>query len=269
MKLLAPWIALLFALPALADMQVYRPLHRAGEDLVPLVEAALGPEGSVAVDGNTGALVMIGSAGAIAQALKLLAVQDRALRTVFIEHETRTLRDLEASGQRVAWSVGDGPLRVGNVESSRSGVSLQMGERRDARSGSHGSALRVLEGEWGRISQGSEVLLPIGSARYPGAVRVAADSGLEVRPRILGDGRVRLDLRPFEAKLHPGGVVSQQSATTTLVVVPGRPAVVGGIGRSASGSTSTLGGGGARGDARDESLLVVRVTLDEDPPAAE
>jgi type II secretory pathway component HofQ len=266
-KLLALWIALVFAVPALADVEVYRPLHRAGADLVPLVEAALGPEGSVAVDGNTGALVMVGSAAAIAQALELLAVQDRPLRTVFIEHETRTLRDLEASGQRVVWSVGGGSLRVGNVESTGSGASLRLGGRNDSRASHHGSALRVLEGEWGRISQGSEVLLPIGSARHPDAVRVAADSGLEVRPRILGDGRVRLDLRPFQARLRPGGAVAQRRATTTLVVTPGRPAVVGGIGRSGAGSTSALGGGSTRGAAHEDTLLVVWVTLDEDPSA--
>ena len=58
-------MAVLFAVPALADMEVYRPRHRTGEDLRPLVEAALGPQGSVAVDGNTGSLVMIGSAPAV------------------------------------------------------------------------------------------------------------------------------------------------------------------------------------------------------------
>jgi len=268
-KLLALCIALVLAAPARADMEVYHPRHRAGEDLVALVEAALGPEGSVAIDGNTGALVMIGSAAAVAQALELLALQDRPLRTVYIEHETSTLRALEASGHRVAWSVGGDSLRVGNVESAEPGASLVLGGRSGSATGRHASALRVLEGEWGRISQGSEVLLPIGSRRYPDAVRVAADSGLEVRPRILGDGRVRLDLRPFQARLGPGGVVAQQSAATTLVVTPGQTAVVGGIGRSSAGRTSALGGGSVRGDAQQDSVLVVRVTLDDGSPAAE
>jgi len=62
-------VALVLAAPARADMEVYRPRHRAGEDLVALVEVALGPDGSVAIDGNTGALVMIGSTAAVAQAL--------------------------------------------------------------------------------------------------------------------------------------------------------------------------------------------------------
>jgi hypothetical protein len=259
-RLIASLLVLLVALPALADMEVYQPRHRTGEDLVALV-------GSVAVDGNTGALVMIGSAAAIAQARQLLALQDRPLRTVFVEHETRTVRELEASGHRITWSAGGDSLRVGNVETSESGASLVIGGRSGAGTGAHAGALRVLEGEWGRIAQGSEVLLPIGSHRHPDAVRVAADSGLEVRPRILGDGRVRLDLRPFQARLEPGGAVARRSAATTVVVVPGRATVVGGIGRSGASSTTTLGGGAATGRGRSDSVLVVRVTVDEGAPA--
>jgi len=268
-RFLAPFVLLVFALPALADMQVYRPLHRTGEDLRPLVEAALGPEGSVALDGNTGALVMIGSADAIAQAMALLALQDRRLRTVFVQHETRTLAQLEASGQRVVWSAGGDRLRIGNVESTRSGASVVLRASRGSKLGSHAASLRVLEGEWGRIAQGTEVQLPIGSYLYPDAVRVAADSGLEVRPRVLGDGRVRLDLRPFQSRLRPGGVVARQGAFTTLVVTPGQPAVVGGIGRASQSNSSARGFSASRGIGQRDSVLVVTVTVEDDEPAAE
>jgi len=268
-RFLASFVLLLLALPALADMEVYRPVHRTGEDLRPLVEAALGPEGSVALDGNTGALVMIGSADAIAQALALLALQDRRLRTVFVQHETRTLAELEASGQRVVWSAGGDRLRIGNVESSRSGAAVVLRASRGSKLGSHASSLRVLEGEWGRIAQGSELLLPVGSAFYPDAVRVAADSGLEVRPRILGDGRVRLDLRPFQSRVRPGGIVAHQGAVTTLVVTPGQPAVVGGIGRTSQSSSSGRGFTASRGSGQRESVLVVTVTVEDDAREAE
>ena len=276
MRFLAPWIVVLFALPAFADMEVYHPRHRTGEDLRPLVEAALGPEGSVAVDGNTGALVLIGSGAAVAQALELLALQDRRLRTVFIQHETRTIRGLEAAGYRVAWSAGGDSLRIGNVEATRSGAAVVLDAHRGSGSGVQVSSLRVLEGEWGRIAQGSELLLPTGSHLHPDAVRVAAESGLEVRPRILGDGRVRLDLRPFQSRLRkdpagvrPGAVVAHQSATTTLVVTPGQPAVVGGIGQSGASTSRSIGSGMASGSGRRDSVLVVTVTVEGDLPPSE
>ena len=118
-------------------------------------------------------------------------------------------------------------------------------------------SVRVLEGEWGRIATGNEILLPIGSRRYPDAVRVAAESGLEVRPRILGDGRVRLDLRPFQGSLGRGGVVTRSGADTTLIVTPGETAVVGGLGGSRSSqSRSLLSGGGQSQSARQQVLLV-------------
>jgi len=276
MKCLAPFVVCLFALPALADMEVYHPRHRTGEDLRPLVEAALGPEGSVAVDGNTGALVLIGSTPAVAQALELLALQDRRLRTVFIRHETRTIRGLEAAGYRIAWSAGGDSLRIGNVESTRSGAAVVLDAHRGSGSGAQGSSVRVLEGEWARISQGNELLLPTGSYRYPDAVSVAADSGLEVRPRILGDGRVRLDLRPFQSRLRkdssglrPGAVVARQGADTTLVVEPGQPTVVGGIGQTGASTSRSIGGGMASGSGQRDSVLVVTVTVEGDPPPAE
>ena len=68
-----------------------------------------------------------------------------------------------------------------------------------------------------RLDVRPEILLPIGSHRYPDAVRVAAESGIEVRPRVLGDGRVRLDLRPFQGRLRDDGSISYSGAETTLV----------------------------------------------------
>jgi hypothetical protein len=266
-RLRALVLALLVAVPAAADMEVYRPRHRTGEDLRPLVEAVLGPEGSVAVDGHTGALVVIGSAQAIAQAMQLLALQDRPLRTVLIQHETRTAAELESAGYRIAWSAGGDDLRVGNVESRESGAAVVIGEGSRRGEGRHASTLRVLEGEWGRIARGSEVLVPIGSHRYPDAVRVTADSGLEVRPRILGDGRVRLDLRPFRSRLRAGGAVEREGAATTLVVTPGRPAVVGGIGQAGHTTSGSVAGGASRSRGGHDSLLVVTVTVEDEPGA--
>ncbi len=252
---------------ARAEMEVYHPKYRVAEDLVPMVEAVIGPEGRIAVDGHSGAMVLVGPAEAIAQALELLAIQDRKLRTVLIEHETRTASDLDATGARITWSAGGNSFRVGNVvrPGGGSGASVTLGDRHRRGSGSQVGVVRVLEGEWGRIARGSEVVLPTGSFRYPDAVRVAAESGLEVRPRILGDGRVRLDLRPFQARLGRGAVVHRSSADTTLVVAPGETAVVGGIGGVETMRSGSAVSGGVQRSGSADRLLLVTVTVDGEP----
>jgi len=249
-------------------MEVYDPRHRTGEDLLPVLEAVLAGEGSAAVDPHTGSIVLVGSGPVVARALELLRRQDRALRTVVIQHETRRAGDLEASGVRIDWSVGGGRTRVGNVV-ERDGdtrVHVRPHDRSAAGEGADTGLLRVLEGEWGRIARGAEVLLPTGSWRHPDAVRVAAETGLEVRPRVLGGGRVRLDLRPFQGSLRPGGVVERASAETTLVVEPGRTVVVGGMTRTTERSGRSRTGGFARSTGRREEVLLLTVTLEGPAP---
>lgn len=253
------------AAPARAEMEVYQPRHRTAEDLLPLAETALGAEGRVAVDPQTNALVLIGSEEAVAQALELLGLQDRRLRSVLVQHETRSASELEASGYRVVWSVGSGIVRVGNVErpAGGSGAAKVLHGRSASGTGSRVGTLRVLEGEWGRIAEGAEALVPIGSLLYPDAVRVAAESGIEVRPRVLGDGRVRLDLRPFQGRLRRDGSIAYSGAETTLVVTPGETAVVGRLASEDSGRSGSLASGASKGSGWREELLLVTVTLDD------
>jgi len=265
---LLPWIVVLCvagaALPASGEMEVYHPKYRTGQDLEPMVQTVLGAEGRVAVDPHTGALILIGSTEGIAQALALLAIQDRRLRTVQIHHETRSVHDLEAQGLEIVWSAGGGSLRVGNVaRPGGSGATVKIYDASRSGEGAHAGMVSVLEGEWGRIAEGSEMLVPTGSWRYPDAVRVSAESGLEVRPRILGDGRVRLDLRPFQARLDRSGAVAHSGAETTLVVTPGETAVVGSIGGAGSSDAGSPLGGVARTAGRRERLLLVTVALQE------
>jgi type II secretory pathway component GspD/PulD (secretin) len=256
--------------PAWAEMQVYQPRHRTAADLLPLAETALGLEGRVAVDPHSDALVLIGPADAVAQALELLALQDRRLRSVLVHHETRSAHDLESAGYRLVWSAGGGSVRVGNLARPGEGAALGLYARSASGAGSQAGMVRVLEGEWARIAQGSEVLLPRGAERYPDAVRVAVDSGLEVRPRVLGDGRVHLDLRPFQGQLGRDGSISYSGADTVLVVAPGETAVVGGLARDESLRSGSLASGASRTSDRREELLLVTVTLDEpaDAPAS-
>jgi type II secretory pathway component GspD/PulD (secretin) len=258
--------------PAAADSQVYRPAHRLAGELLPIAEAALAGEGSVVADEGTNSLVLVGPRPALARTLELLAQQDRALRNVVVHYETRRVGDLEAEGVRVAWQVDTGSVRVGNVVLPRPGTAVvvrpEAGGGREQ--GTQQGMLRVLEGQTGRIASGVEV--PVVSRRWTrfgveeSVGTVQADSGLDVTPRVMGDGRVRLELAPFDARVagaHAAGpVVARSGAQTSVSVAPGEKVVVGSLARGATTTSGDVFSGAARSRASEENVLVVWVEID-------
>ncbi len=267
-------VLLLASLPAAAAPQaeVYRARSRPAAELLPLAETALAGEGRAVLDESTNALVLVGPPEAVARALALLRSQDVPLPTVLLQYEMQRSRDLSSRGIRVDWSAGAGSFRVGNVvlPGGASGVAVRPGGGElEAEEGLRGR-LRVLSGHTGRITTGQDVpVTTVQRNRYrvtETTTLVPADSGFEVRPRVLGDGRVHLELHPFSARPLPGGAVARSGATTTIVVTPGTTVAVGGIGQSRDvqrreplrGSRDTRGS--------DERLLLIRVDV-ETPPA--
>lgn len=230
--------ALLVALATPADAQrrveVYRARHRTAGELQPLAATALGERGSAAVDPGTNSLVIAGDAAAVADALAVLALQDRALRTVLLHYGSRGDTQLQRAGVRIAWSVAGRSLRIGNVifPDGRSGALVAAGAGQAGASRDLGGMLRILEGQTGRISTGET--RPIHTRQRDGwgsTEYVRAETGFEARPRILSDGRIEVALRPFEERFQPGSSIEQLSAETVVVVVPGETLAVGGIGR--------------------------------------
>ena len=262
---LALLVASLFAAAVGADVEVYRARYRTAGELRPIVSVAMSEGGSVAVDANSNSLVLIGSKAEIAQALALLELQDQRLRTVSIALESRTREALEAAGFEIRWSIGADGVRVGNVwpPPGGSGVAIEAREESGRRRDTGRGSVAVLEGSWGRISSGSSVLVPIGGARHRSTAVVTAASGMEVRPRILGSGQIRLDLRPFQGSLGQAGVVRHSGLETTLVVTPGQTAVVGGLSGSGDTTSERFLTGAARADAQAEQLLLVTATIAE------
>jgi type II secretory pathway component HofQ len=258
------WLASLAASPpAGAAAEVYRAKHRTAEELLPLAETLLAGEGSVAVDSGTNALVLVGEPDALARVVALLESQDRALRNVVLRYESRRVQELEAEGIAVAWSVGGGDVRVGNVDRrGGSGVDVRVGAASTERASELAGTLRVLEGRSGRIATGSLVPYTVGRRWRRETTLVAAESGVEVHPRILGDGRVQLELRPFEASPERGGVIRGASAATTLVVEPGRTVALGGIAREEAGSVRSPVSGAARAAGSEERVLLVTVEVE-------
>ena len=268
---LALGFASLGAAPAAADSLVYRPQQRLASELLPIAQAALAGEGTAAADPGTNSLVLVGPGPALDRAVELLAQQDRALRNVVVHYESRRLDELEAEGLRVDWQVAAGDLRVGNVLLPRrdSAVAVRPEARSGREQGGVQGMLRVLEGQPGRIAAGLE--LPVTTrTRLPYGVRedttpVQVASGFEVIPHVMGDGRLRLDIAPFDDRVASrvvGGVVVERSGSqTTVTLSPGEKVVVGGLARDSTSSRGSLSGF-ASDRSREERVIVVWAEVD-------
>jgi hypothetical protein len=258
-------LALLCAMPAHAERatHVYRAKHRVAQELLPIAQAGLGDAGSAVVDPGTNSLVLIGDPAAIEAALALLAAQDQRPRTVVLRYESRALSELEASGVRVEWSVRSGGVRVGNARfpGGASGLALRLRERSNRETGSFSGQLRLLDGASGRISTGSA--LPIVRRGRRGATTelLRAESGFETRARVLGDGRVRVQLSPFETQPGAGRSLEVTAAETEVELASGETAVIGEIAASAS-EQSDSPASRDESETREERVLLLTATLE-------
>ncbi len=266
------WLASLLlgglATAASAATQVYRPAHRPAEELLPIARVSLGDEGSVAVDPGTNALILVGEESALRSTVELLTQQDRALRNVVVRYESRTSSDFAAAGVTVDWRVVAGDVRIGTLPGP--GRASVLAIRPEAGEGSGGrrfaGTLRILEGRSGQLVTGSE--LPVTTREVgPYGVRestsfVRAESGFDVTPRVLGDGRVQLDIAPFSGRFVGGSAVLERSAAASSVIVaPGESVVLGQL--ASEQSAREAGTRGVRGgSSHEETLLVVGVELE-------
>jgi type II secretory pathway component HofQ len=254
--------ALLLAASAAAEMLLYRGKHRPVEELLPIARTLLGDAGRAEVDARTNTLLLVGEARLLSEVEAVLSAQDRAPRMVVLHYGTQRLSDLEAAGARVRWSVAGDGYRVGNARAPGEGVRIAAAVDAERARGTAAldGTLRVLEGSAGTLYTGAAVPMALATPEGPAAAWVSAESGFEARPRILGDGRVQLELRPFDARLA-GSAVEHAGAATTLVVAPGEDVVIGGIATDRAGST--LGTAGANsGRSADDRVLVIRVEVE-------
>jgi len=265
--------ALGVALPAAAQVvQIYQVRSRTAEDLLPIAETAMEGEGRAMADPHTNSIVLSGPRKAVDGALALLGTLDVRARSVVLHYESRSAQELTARGARVAWSTGSGPVRIGNVISPHADthVAVRVEEGMFQRGGMLGGTLRILDGQSGRIATGTSVPVtarrvqpgPAGPVWTESTTYVSADSGFEASPRILGDGRIELTLRPFDAQVQRDGTIRHSGAETRIVLEPGRSVALGGILRDAQAEQrSTLSGGGTS-RASDENLLIVTAEIE-------
>jgi hypothetical protein len=192
-------------------------------------------------------------------------------RSVVLRYETRGAQELASRGARVAWSTG-GPVRIGNVAwpGADARVAVRVDERTQRRSGGLAGTLRILDGHSGRIATGASVPVttrrvqpgPAGPVWTESTSYVSAESGFEASPRILGDGRIELALRPFDAQVQRDGSIRHAGMETRIVLEPGRTVALGGILRDAAAERRSALSGGGETRSSDESLLLVTAEIE-------
>jgi hypothetical protein len=265
--LVALAIALGLAGPARGAPQaeVYRVQHRSAEELLPYAEAALGSEGRAVVDPGSNSLVLLSERPELLRsALALLAAQDRALRTVVLDYQSQRESELETAGVRIDWGVASGAVRIGNliVPAGQSRVRVAPHAELERGSASLAGTVRVLEGHSARIATGQTAALTTRSRWEQSTTLVDADSGLEAHARILGDGRVLLELRPFAARFQKDGRIETSEAVTTLTVEPGRTVVIGGLSGTQGAASLDALAGADRQRMRDELVLTITARIE-------
>ena len=256
--------ALTWGAAALAQdrsVEVYSPLHRLAAELLPLATTVLGDEGRAAVDEGTNALVLIGTPVAVARTLDLLRSQDVARRTIVLRYESRRRDELAAAGIRVDWSLGAGGLRVGSVvvPARREGMRVLSSARAREETGGFRGMVRVQDGQTAHIRSGSSV--PVRTLDE--VVFVEGQRGFAARPRVLADGRVRVELEPVDAEVDALGRTRFTVASTILTVRPGETVAVGEVARRTEGGEIGTRALDSR-RSEEERILLLTVELPED-----
>lgn len=253
---------LVTALLLTQTIAIYRAQHRPAAELVRVAETALGTDGEVTLDARTATLVLNGSPAAVERALALLRELDRPLATLVLTHDVRDRTDVDALLVGVDWRVTFGPLTLGTLPLPVDGLRVALAARSESSRSRSTSVLRLLEGGTGLIRTGEA--FPVLYQPYWGTEAVSfvpAESGFEVEAFLLGDGSVRLELRPFSGRLEPGGAVRYTAAATSLTVRPGETAVIGSVSREEERS-GVDAAGASRGRAAEERILLISVEIE-------
>ncbi|MCP5045486.1 MAG: hypothetical protein GY944_31030 [bacterium] len=256
-------ILLLVSAQALAERtsEVYRPRHRLAEELLSIAQTALGEEGSAVVDPGRNALVLIGSQQAVAVALTLLERQDRALEIVRIRYRALDLRQLARVGLEIAWEgeVGVGLGRVSRADASVEGRLLRTKATQD-----FAGEVRVESGQEGWVGTGRAV--PVSSRDHRGAYVAGvaqAQRGFTARPRVLGDGRIRLEIASRDSRVDDAGRVDFAGTTTTVVASAGETIAIGDL---AQASRSQHASGRSWSTRKSSEKRVFLLTLEIESP---
>lgn len=208
--------------------------HRTAEEVIPLLEPFIGPEG--AISGMSGQLVIRATPENLAEIKEILGKIDNAPRRLLITVRQNVTRDqlereLAASGNV---TIGDHGRVVVRDGGSRDSAAAGYRRGQDQFSGRASSTatlqqagdtqqVQVLEGSQAFIQTGSSVAYPErtvardrrGVAVSGGATYRDVTSGFYVLPRLSGD-QVILEIIPQRATLGERGRINIHGASTRV-----------------------------------------------------
>jgi hypothetical protein len=240
---------ILFSLAAFAseEFTIYRVQHRTPEELIRVASSMF--QGRAAFSSMGEKIVINASPQATRAALDLFKELDQKPRTfrISLRRGGRSQESDQSIGTEVDLrkknlslqkrsGVGQGKEN-GRVQVGGVGVVVGAGEA-NSRSG-ESSTIQVLEG--------SEAQLSTGNSFFP--------SGMWVRPRPLGNGKVQLELYSRKSK-----GVNAESASTTMQAPLGKWTSVGGVDKQSSGTRGEMLG---KGESSAQSTNDLNVLVEE------
>ncbi|MBY0400793.1 hypothetical protein K2X89_10885 [Myxococcota bacterium] len=259
-------------------VEIYKARHRTADELLPLATAVLGPSpvrgsgedgiasrGEVALDAASNSLVLIGDGKAVAEALAVLTAQDRRPRTIVLRHARRRVRSLEAQGLSIGWRAVAGGLRVGTLGSPRradTSLDLRARQAMHALSESMTAQIRMTEGGRTRIETGTVVPYNLVGPSGASTRFVDATTGFEAGARILGDGRVQVELASFARELLPAGTIGKTAGSSVVTLQPGVVTAIAGLESEKSIRRAHPGATATSAESADETILLLRADLE-------
>jgi len=250
----APLLAALLAciatgLPARAqDLQVIDLNFRLADELIPILQPLLEPGG--VLTGMDDVLFVRASAANVEQIRLAVATLDRAPRQLLISVGQGTVTDVDATVIEGSATIGDGDVQVGvnRPPAPDSGVQVEGRSRRQQANLHNLASVRTLEGTETWIAAGQSVPITETWVSHGGPGGVVqqsttyrdVDTGFYATARVSGDS-VILEISPRQQRYRPStGVVSTQSATTSVTARLGEWFELGAVNETDASSTGGL-----------------------------
>ncbi len=269
---LALFALLNFALPTASQARVtlYKANHRLASELLPYAEASMGSEGKVQLDPSRNSILLVGDDALIERTVDLLKAQDTAARTIQLLYEHVTQTELREHNLNIQWKgnyghiiLGDGkPLNKDGLHVRQDGLHVRLRNLQRSSEDRFQGKLMIMEGQSGRIATGRSVPIQSRSKKYGTHTEfITAESGFEAQPTVLGNGKIRLEIRPFREQFESNGQVAFTEASTLIVLSPGDSVVLGGVAQQTD-ETGTYGLS-ARERSDDQLLMITASFLEE------
>ncbi len=253
--------------------------YRTAEQVIPVIQPMVGPEGSVS--GFQGQLILRATPAGIEEIRRVLAAIDTAPRRLSITVRQDAYGDASRREAEVSGNVGNDRVRVivpSSGDVSGGNVVIRPGDDRlrarvidSARSGAERNTqtIQVLEGNSAFIRVGESRPVPTRQVRRTvvggQVVEQVVDSveyrdastGVYVRPRVTGD-RVTVDVSPHRESFtgQSPGAVSVQRMVTTVSGRLGEWIELGGVDQASSSQGSALLGSTSRSAADRRQVLI-------------